>query len=96
MIANSPFELWRLLEQEGLKGGEQLNALAAMADAPPEDFQVSLRLPVQNKLPGFKIGDGSLGSKIAGLEYGVVGPVLEQDTSGELSIGALLIGEDNG
>lgn len=94
MISNSPFELWRMLEKEkNVPRAKRLEALAAMADAPPEDFSVSLSLPVRNPLPAYKLGDGSLGSQLDGQNYGIAAPVIGQNTSSGKSIGELLVGD---
>jgi hypothetical protein len=88
-----PLELLKFVQGSARTEAEQLNALAAMADAPGEDFVGRIKLPVQNKLPAFKLGKGDLGSILAGQDHGVAAPVIGQETSGEPTIGQLLIGE---
>lgn len=91
-----PLELMKFVESTVEGADEQLAALALLADAPGDDFTAPVRLPVQNELPAFKIGDGSLGSHLAELDYGVPAPVLGQPIEESQSIGDLLIGEING
>ena len=90
-----PLELLKLVQGTARTEAEKLQALAGLADAPPEDFEPKMKLPVQNDIPAFKLGTGDLGSILAGLDYGVAAPVIGQDTSGDASIGQLLIGEEN-
>lgn len=90
-----PLELLKFVQGQTGNEAEQLQALAALADAPGEDFSPRMSLPVQNDIPSFRIGDGSLGSLLAGTNYGIPAPVIGQEDSGEPSLGQLLIGEEN-
>lgn len=88
-------ELIKLVQERAHTQEEQARLLASLADAPGEDFQPKVKLPVQNELPAFRLGDGSVGSLAAGLDYGVPAPVPGSEESREPSIGELLIGEGN-
>jgi len=89
----NPVELIKFVEQYFESERDQLHALAALSDAPPEDYTAHVRLPVQNPLPAFRIGDGNLGSILKGQNHGVPGPIIDKIGSEPLSIGQLLIGE---
>jgi len=92
----NPLELFKLVQNQYDNEQDQIHALAALADAPPEDYQATISLPVQNPIPAYRLGDGGLGSLLANTNYGVPAPVLGQEKSGEtLSIGELLVGEIN-
>jgi len=89
-----PLELIRFIEAN-VDGPEQLHALAALSDAPVEGFQSKIKLPVQNELPAFSLGDGGVGSSLRGLDYGVPAPVPGQESPAPLSVGELLVGDPN-
>lgn len=90
----NPFDLIKFVE-ENVDSSEQLHALAALADAPGEDLVAKVRLPVQNEIPAFSLGNGKIGSMLAGTNYGVPAPVLGQAASKSPSLGELLIGDIN-
>ena len=89
----NPLEILKFVQGQVNGGSEQLHALAALADAPGEDFQPTMRLPVQNPIPAFRLGDSGLGSLLANLDYGVPAPVLGQEIVRTPDIGQLLVGE---
>ncbi len=89
----NPVELIKFVREHFEPGSEQLQALAALSDAPPEDYKPVMQLPVQNELPAFKIGDGSPGSLLLNQGFGVPAPVFGQEGGGTPTIGQLLIGE---
>ena len=89
----NPLELIKFVEQFFESERDQLHALAALSDAPPEDYVAKVRLPVQNTIPSFKIGDGGLGSILMGQNHGVPGPMLDSAEQKPLSIGQMLIGD---
>ncbi len=89
----NPIELIQFVQSQLTSESDQLRALAALADAPGEDFQAKIRLPVQNPLPAFKLGNDSLGSVLADHEYGVPAPVIGQSDTSTKSIGQMLVGE---
>ena len=90
----NPFELFQFVKSRFDNEHDQLHALAALQDAPPEDFSPTIKLPVQNPIPAFRLGDGGLGSLLANQDYGVPAPVFGQESSGEtLDIGELLVGD---
>ena len=91
----NPLELLKLVQGTARTEAEKLQALAGLADAPSEDFEQKMRLPVQNDIPAFKLGTGDIGSILAGLDYGVPAPVIGQESGGDISIGQLLIGEED-
>lgn len=88
----NPLELIKFIESAVKGETQQLNALALMADAPSEEYIAAMRLPVQNELPAFALGDAGVGSDLANLDYGVAAPVPGQEATTQ-SIGELLIGE---
>lgn len=90
----SPLELMKFV-QVHVPATDQLHALAAMADAPAEDYVPLSPLPAQNVLPSFKLGDGGLGSILSGQNYGVPAPIFGEKDSSPPSIGQLLVGEIN-
>ncbi len=89
-------ELINFVESNVKTPQDQLNALAALQDAPDDEFQAKIRLPVQNEIPAFRVGDAGVGSVLKEQNYGVPAPVPGKVTPSELSIGELLIGEKNG
>lgn len=92
----NPLEIIKFVQSQLGEGSEQLNALAALADAPGEDFQPTMKLPVHNHIPAFRLGDDGLGSVLANFNYGIPAPVLGQEVSMTPNIGQLLVGEFNG
>ena len=90
----NPLDLIKFVEAQTQNEQEQLEMLAALADAPSEDFASKMRLPVQNKIPSFHLGRGDVGSSLTGKDYGVPAPVIDAPPveAGE-DIGQLLIGE---
>ena len=91
----NPLELMQFVEAN-VPASEQLNALALLADAPGEDFQASIHLPVQNALPALRLGGPDVGSLLANMNHGVAGPVIGQASTTEPTLGELLIGETDG
>ncbi len=89
----NPIDIIKFIQSHFENSSEQLNALAAFADAPPEDYQPKIQLPVQNEIPAFKIGDGSFGSMLLDQNYGIPAPMFDQEDTGIPSIGQLLIGD---
>ena len=89
-----PLDLLKLVNSTQRSEADKLQALAAMADAPGEDFMRGVKLPTQNAIPAFKLGNGGLGSMIAGTDYGIAAPVIGQKSNYNQSIGQLLIGEN--
>ena len=93
----NPLELLKFIEGSVEGDANQLNALALMADAPADDFTSSMKLPVQNQIPAFQLGDKGLGSMLANLNYGSAAPVPGQAPEpASQSIGDMLTGEING
>ena len=94
----NPLELVKLLQTSGLSEREQQEALAAMGEAPGEDYQPEMQLPHMNSIPAFRLGDGSMGSLLAGQDYGVAAPVLgqEQSFTPNETVGQLLVGDSHG
>jgi len=90
----NPMELLKFVQSQFSSESDQVNALAALADAPPEDYQPLISLPMQNKIPAFKLGNGSLGSILANQDFGIAAPMIGEK-SGVPSIGQLLVGEDD-
>lgn len=89
----NPLELLKFVQGQTRNESEQLQMLATLAEPPAEDYQPKVRLPVQNEIPAYKVGDGSMGAVLANLEHGVAGPVIgQQDNAGD-SIGNLIVGE---
>jgi hypothetical protein len=91
----NPMDLVKFV-QAHIPAPDQVHALAALSDAPPEDYIPKIRLPTQNTLPAFKIGDDSPGSILAGQNYGVPAPVFGEKGSEPPTIGQLLVGEVDG
>lgn len=89
----SPLEMLKFVQGSGRSEAEQLKMLAAMGDAPEEEDQIPLKLPVQNDIPAFKIGDGSVGSQLLGQDYGVPAPVFGEHDQSQPSIGQMLVGD---
>lgn len=91
-----PIEIFKFVQSQLSEGPDRLHALAALGDAPPEDFQPLMRLPVQNPIPAFKVGNDDLGNLLANQNHGVPAPVLGQDPAEAPSIGHLLVGDIDG
>jgi len=91
----NPMELFKFVQSQFRSESDQVNALAALQDAPPEDYQPLISLPMQNKIPAFKLGNGSLGSILANQDFGIAAPMIDEAAPAP-SIGQLLVGEDNG
>lgn len=89
-------ELIKFVQSHLPEGPAQVRALAALSDAPSEDFVPTIRLPVQNSVPAFKLGNEGLGSLLANLNYGVAAPVIGQEVAKTPDLGQLLVGERNG
>lgn len=96
MTEQNIMELIKLVQGTARSEAEQIEALAAMADAPGDDFAPTMRLPTVNDLPAFKVGNGGIGSKIAGLDHGIAGPVPGQERTTPPTLGELLIGDTDG
>ena len=92
-IMLSPLELVKLVQAHNVPESEQAEVLAALADAPPEDFAANMPLPTPNKLPAFKLGGKDLGSILAGKDYGMAAPLPGEKMQEEPTIGQLLVGE---
>ncbi len=93
MTNMNPLELLKFVQGSQRNETEQLKMLAALSDAPPEDYEATVRLPQQNELPAFQLGDGGVGSQLMGLDYGVPAPVPDSPQADNASIGQLLVGE---
>lgn len=91
----TPMEIFKFVQDQLSEGPDRLHALAALSDAPGEDFQPTMQLPVQNPLPAFRLGDNGPGSLLANQSYGVPAPVLGREAEGTPDIGQLLVGEIN-
>jgi hypothetical protein len=74
---------------------EQARILATYG-APPEELEPKQRLPVQNEIPSFSLKQDSVGSEIAGLDYGVPAPMFGEKGNEPPSLGQLLTGEVDG
>jgi hypothetical protein len=92
----SPLDLVKFVKSYSTNPQEQLQHLAALADAPGEDFESKIKLPMQRDIPAFNLGDGSLGSVLADQEYAVPAPVPGQENAQVPSVGELLVGEIDG
>lgn len=93
----NPLEILKFVESAITGEAQQLNALALLAEAPSEDFAASIRLPVQNELPAYQLGNNGLGSTLANTDYGIAAPVPGQAPGiADQSIGELLTGDLNG
>lgn len=94
----NPIELMKFVGAQGLTEQEQIHALAALADAPPDDYVPKISLPSglmgPKEIPAFKLGNGGLGSMLANQDHGVPAPVFGQANTAILSIGQLLVGEN--
>lgn len=89
----NPIDLIKFITETIASEPDRLNALAALSDAPPEDYVPKIQLPVQNDIPAFKIGNGSFGSMLLNQDYGIPAPVIGQEDTIVPSIGQLLIGD---
>lgn len=86
-------ELLKMVQESGLSQREQLEALAALSDAPPQDYAPLMKLPIQNQLPSYRLGSDGIGDVLSGWNYGVAAPVIGQETVADSSLGQILLGE---
>ena len=89
-------EILKFVESQFTSNSDQLMAMSALGDAPAEDYQPLISLPVQNEIPAFKLGNGSLGSILANQEFGVPAPMINSQDATVPSIGQLLVGDNDG
>ncbi len=92
-MLNNPLELLKFVQGKTRNESEALNMLAALADAPGEDFEAPIKLPTQNEIPLFKVGTDDTGSILAGYDHGEPAPVIGSEESAKLTIGDLLVGD---
>lgn len=87
-------EIIKFVQSQTPNENEQAKMLAALVDAPGEDFEPKMPLPVQNEIPAYKLGDDSIGSILANQNKGIPAPIPNMPEQNERTIGQLLTGEE--